>query len=275
MAAAHAHRYGHPNRTGRIIETRCRRGSGTPRARAVETCVLSSLTAGLYDARAYGKGGVHSTPPDALLRSAGTRPGPRRGGRATGEGAPEHGARKVRRLRSPTRPRTRGVMVSVPSRDLDFRAKQNGNSRAQCRKPCGGRDVHALLGFAQTRRVVLSSHCPLRATARSFSASVVAPSLRARLMNFADYRLQRTLGPARFHAHQCVGPIAAGAASFSQLKRALGQTPSLSSTGDLVGSRPPVILALIGLLRQLARGACRACQPHGVLGSLHRGLPLV
>ena len=66
-------------------------------------------------------------------------------------------------------------------------------------------------------------------------------------MNFADYRLQRTLGPARFHAHQCVGPIAAGAASFSQLKRALGQTPSLYSTGDLVGSQPPVILALTGL----------------------------
>ena len=65
-------------------------------------------------------------------------------------------------------------------------------------------------------------------------------------MNFADYRLQRTLGPARFHAHQCVGPIAAGAASFSQLKRALGQTPSLYSTGDLVGSQPPIILALRG-----------------------------
>ena len=70
--------------------------------------------------------------------------------------------------------------------------------------------------------------------------------IRARLMNFADYRLQRTLGPARFHAHQCVGPIAAGAASFSQLKRALGQTPSLYSTGDLVGSQPPIILALRG-----------------------------
>ena len=74
-------------------------------------------------------------------------------------------------------------------------------------------------------------------------------------MNFADYRLQRTLGPARFHAHQCVGPIAAGAASFSQLKRALGQTPSLSSTGDLVGSQPPVILALRAWLMVPAR--CR------------------
>jgi len=146
--------------TGTAIRT----GVGVGRARGSDLRPLKSDR--LY---AYGRDGpFHSTGRARLVSvwepcRRGPRPGPRRGGRpvhlSTGR------ARKIDRLRSPRSapPRPRGVMVSVPSQ-----AERQFALCSMTQTARGGRDVHALLGFAPTRRAVLSRH--LSPAARSFSA---------------------------------------------------------------------------------------------------------